>query len=248
MIGPFWRYYGGKHRAAPRYPAPTHRIIVEPFAGAAGYSCRYPSHDVVLIEIDPRIAAIWRWLIGATYEEIVSVPDVPDGGTVDDIDAPKAARDLVGFWCNGGASQPSKTPSKWAREYPGKCGWARYRNRVAIDAQRIKHWRIIEGSYADAPDLEASWFVDPPYQSPAGRHYRHDSIDYDHLGQWCDDRRGQVIACDQAGSTWRQWTHSVPVKSTTHERGFGRISREVFWTNAPPISLFEEEVCHVDHT
>jgi hypothetical protein len=34
-LRPFWRYYGGKWRAAPRYPRPTHDTIIEPFAGAA---------------------------------------------------------------------------------------------------------------------------------------------------------------------------------------------------------------------
>jgi len=42
MLRPFWRYYGGKWRAAPRYPAPRHDLIIEPFAGAAGYAMRYP--------------------------------------------------------------------------------------------------------------------------------------------------------------------------------------------------------------
>lgn len=32
-LKPFWRYYGGKWRAAPSYPAPLHNTIVEPFAG-----------------------------------------------------------------------------------------------------------------------------------------------------------------------------------------------------------------------
>lgn len=238
MVGPFWRYYGGKWRAAPRYPAPRRGVIVEPFAGAAGYACRYPSHDVLLIEIDPRIAAIWRWLIGATYDEIVSVPDVPDGGTVDDIDAPPAARDLVGFWCNNGTVQPCKTPSKWHRNNPKSHGWSAYRERIAAHAQRIKHWQLIEGSYADAPDLDACWFVDPPYQTPAGRHYKHSEIDYEHLGQWCDERRGQVIACDQFGSTWRPWNHIAKIQATPHRTGEGRVSSEVFWTNDEPLRLF----------
>ena len=37
---PFWAYYGGKWRSAPRYPAPVHGRIIEPFAGAAGYAMR----------------------------------------------------------------------------------------------------------------------------------------------------------------------------------------------------------------
>ena len=40
MLKPFWRYYGGKYRAAPAYPPPRLGTIVEPFAGSAGYSLR----------------------------------------------------------------------------------------------------------------------------------------------------------------------------------------------------------------
>lgn len=69
-LKPFWRYYGGKWRAAPRYPKPEFSRIVEPFAGAAGYSMRYPSRQVILVEKHPIIAEIWRWLIAARESEI----------------------------------------------------------------------------------------------------------------------------------------------------------------------------------
>ena len=35
-LKPFFTYYGGKYRAAPKYPEPVHGSIVEPFAGSAG--------------------------------------------------------------------------------------------------------------------------------------------------------------------------------------------------------------------
>ncbi len=60
MIRPFFSYFGAKWRLAPRYPAPAHRTIVEPFAGSAGYACRYPDHRVILVERDPVIAALLR--------------------------------------------------------------------------------------------------------------------------------------------------------------------------------------------
>jgi len=63
MAGPFWHYFGGKWRAAPHYPAPRHRRIIEPFAGSAGYSMRHHEHDVVLVEKNPIIAEMWRYLI-----------------------------------------------------------------------------------------------------------------------------------------------------------------------------------------
>jgi site-specific DNA-adenine methylase len=53
-LKPFFCYYGGKWRAAPHYPAPEHDRIIEPFAGAAGYSMRYPQKRVALYEKDPK--------------------------------------------------------------------------------------------------------------------------------------------------------------------------------------------------
>jgi len=226
-IGPFWRYYGGKWRAAPRYPPPTRGIIIEPFAGAAGYACRHHDLDVLLIDRDPIIAAIWRWLIDATPGDVLAVGDIPDGGTVDDIDAPQAARWLAGFWCNDGVAAPCKRPSKWAAWAGNGSTWGgwgnRARDRIASWVPKIKHWCVLEGSYHDAPDVDASWFIDPPYQTSAGRHYRYSEIDYDDLGAWVLSRYGQVIACDQRGADWLPWNGSIEIKSTRGQ------SREVVY-------------------
>jgi len=56
-------------------------------------------------------------------------------------------------------------------------------------------WR----SYETAPDIEATWFIDPPYQK-MGRHYVHSlSVDqYGSLATWCQSRQGQVIVCEGA--------------------------------------------------
>jgi hypothetical protein len=34
----------------------------------------------------------------------------------------------------------------------------------AAQVGAIKHWTLIEGSYEAAPDEEATWYIDPPYQ------------------------------------------------------------------------------------
>ena len=217
MIGPFWRYYGGKWRAAPRYPAPSYGLIVEPFAGAAGYACRYADRDVLLIDADPVIAGIWRWLIDASPSDVLAIPGVPDGGTVDDIDAPQPARWLVGFWLNEGTATPCKTPSKWSKRGDNVHNWAGWgdkaRNRIASWIPKIKHWRVMCGTYDQAPQVDATWFVDPPYQTPAGRSYRCSDVDFERLGRWVLSRPGQVIACDQDGATWLPWTGSINLKS-----------------------------------
>lgn len=78
---PFLSFYGAKWRDTFNYPAPTHPLIVEPFAGSAGYALRYHWHQVVLCDIDPIIASVWQYLIDASPEEILAIPDVPLDGS-----------------------------------------------------------------------------------------------------------------------------------------------------------------------
>lgn len=100
MLGlrPFICYYGGKWRTAPRYPAPEHDVIVEPFAGGAGYSLRYFERQVVLVEKDPTIATLWRYLINATAEDIMALPILEPGQRCRDTDAPLGGQILMGMW------------------------------------------------------------------------------------------------------------------------------------------------------
>lgn len=211
MIGlrPFWRYYGGKWRATQggAYPQPLHRTIVEPFAGAAGYSLRWFESDVVLVEKYPTVAAIWRWLISADPVQVRAIPEVD---SVDELPewVPQAARWLVGFTMNSAAATPRRTLSAGRRMLRANHrqfeGWTDVmRERVAVQVTMIRHWKIIEGGYASSPDVDATWFIDPPYQH-AGRHYVHGSkaIDYAKLATWCRERRGQPIVCEQPDATW----------------------------------------------
>jgi hypothetical protein len=227
-LRPFWRYYGGKWRSARLYPDPKHDTIIEPFAGAAGYSCHWHWRKIVLVDKSPIIAGIWRYLIAATEREILALPDIPEGGTVDDVDAPQEARWLMGFWCNNGAATPCKTNSAWSKG-SAQNGWGAYpRRRVASQVSAIRHWRVIEGEYSEAPDEAATWLVDPPYSTPAGAYYPHQPANFPALGEWCRARRGQVIVCEQEGADWLPFRRIGDVKSTKGN------SSEVVWTSDPP--------------
>jgi hypothetical protein len=235
-LRPFWRYYGGKFRAAPLYPPPRHETIIEPFAGAAGYACRYPDRSVVLIEKYAVVAEMWRYLIATPSHQIRAIPLVEN---VADLPSslPEAARSLVGFWLNTGAESPRKQLSAGMRRMTATgrkfFGWnSNVRQRVASQVGAIRHWKIIEGDYTLAPSVEATWFVDPPYDNDAGSHYVHGrgGLDYAALGAWCRGRRGQVIACENEGATWLPFRPFARFKAVM-DRSEG--SQEVIWTSDP---------------
>jgi len=232
-LRPFWRYYGGKWRAAPRYPQPVFSTIIEPFAGAAGYSCRYPERNVILVEKYPVIAELWRYLIAVSPIEIHRIPEVR---CVDDLPAwvPVPARSLVGWWLNNASVSPCKNLSagriKLAAMGRNFEGWTdATKNRIASQVERIRHWRVIEGDYTDAPCTAATYFVDPPYNNKAGSYYVHSAINYDALGQWCQALPGQVIACENEGATWLPFMPFAEIKAGPARK----VSAEAIWHKDP---------------
>ena len=228
---PFICFYGGKWRDAPNYPAPVFGRVFEPFAGGAGYSTRHHTRDIVLIEADPEIAGMWRWLIRASEADVLALPDVVPT-TVRDLGLEPGPSALIGFWMNKGTSTPRQSPSRWMRDGTrADSFWGRQvRSRLAAQVGAIKHWTIIQGDFADAADDDATYFVDPPYSGPAGLCYRRRFTRFVELGAWCRERahRGQVIACENEGATWLPFEPHRAVKANESRTG-GKRSREVRW-------------------
>lgn len=237
---PFFSFFGSKWRSAPHYPAPRHAALVEPFAGSAGYATRYPDREVILIEKDETIAALWAYLIAARPEEIRALPLLTNDQTVDDLHCVDEAKFLIGFWINKASTVPKKSPSVWIRKndelykkYSIDQWWGvKIRERVATQVDQIKHWRLVVGSYENAPEIEATWFIDPPYEK-AGKHYRHKSsaLDFDVLGMWCRERRGQVLVCENEGAAWLPFETFKTVKAMEGRQRTGK-SVEVLWTGS----------------
>lgn len=235
-LRPFISYYGGKWRSAKRYPEPVHDTIVEPFAGSAGYSVRYHTKRVILIDAYEPVAAVWEYLIHVKPEEILSLPDVPDGVSVDDMTGlTQEQRWLVGFWINSASASPCKRPSDWVRSTPVEsrkgCYWGpKCRQRIAAQVPHIRHWRVIHGYYADAPDIEATWFVDPPYDNAAGSRYPMQIDDYKELGVWCQTiPRGQVIVCENSGADWLPFVDLFSNRSAPHNGKKHTHRTEAIW-------------------
>ena len=233
FLKPFWRYYGAKWRAAPRYPSPNFDTVIEPFAGAAGYSLRHYKKKVILVEKYHVIAEIWRYLIRTPADEIRSIPTV---NHVDDLPpwTPQGAKWLVGFNMNSATSSPCKQTSSGILKYRSRSpnaigGWtARMRERVASQVDFIRHWKIIEGEYFYAPDIQATWFIDPPYKNHAGSLYVHSELNYNVLGSWCKERKGQPIVCENQGATWLPFRYFATIKASPMANKSG-VSHEVIW-------------------
>ena len=230
MIRPFFSFYGGKWRDTPKcYPPPLFDTIREPFAGSAGYSLRFPDRRVELSDVDPVIVGVWDYLIKASELELRVLPDVPIGGTVDELEVCQEARWLIGFWLNKGASRPRKSPSSWMRSgvRPGSFWGPRVRDTIASQVRHIRHWKVRECSYDDLDDATSTWFIDPPYQR-AGKHYVYGSrgIDYRALGEWCMSRKGQIVVCENDGATWLPFEPIACVKTSRANR-----SNEAIWSN-----------------
>jgi hypothetical protein len=235
---PFLSFYGGKFRMSARLPTPLYPVIVEPFAGSMGYSVRHgPGGTVLGVERDPVIALAWRWLLAASPDDVRALPLLEDDDDLRQMpELDPAAKALIGFWLNKGMTAPCNRPSKWMRNpLPGRLEtyWGDgIRERIARQLPLIADWSIIEGDYTDAPDIEATWLIDPPYQGTPGNRYRfgNKTIDYPALAEWCQTRRGQVIVCEQVGADWLPFEPvSFAVKATAN--GGTSYSAEAIWTN-----------------
>lgn len=230
-------YYGGKARIAGRYPPPAFRTIVEPFAGAAGYSMHHLRKGtvdrVVLVEKDPRVVELWQRLLAMTPEEVLAIPVPPVGSETADFFYMTTATS------NGVAVSRRMTVTKRMPELVDMM-----KRRVAGLLPHVQgRVDLIAGDYRDAPRLdEATYFVDPPYQPhPAkatssrthcaqGLGYARgcdaSCLDFADLGRWVEDLPGHVIAVEQEGADWLPFIRLVRGGYDSQ----GRRKPEVMWT------------------
>jgi hypothetical protein len=155
----------------------------------------------------------------------MALPELPEvGDSVDNYALPQEAKWLIGFWLNRGSAQPKKSRTAYsARTDRAQLNWGpRAKARIATQLDEIAGWSVREGSYETAPDVEATWFVDPPY-GDKGKFYRVGFNDFPALGRWCRERTGTVIACEGPGADWLPFEPLGSFKSS-----LGRATEYVF--------------------
>lgn len=214
-------YLGRKKSLAGLYPDPEEDTIVEPFAGSGAYSLHGNrwTKQVILNDLSEKVVRVWRYLQAASYRDIINLPVLSPGDRLSEIEnLSEEERWLIGFHVNPGADQNTDVVTPFNR-------WPAGQRYIAANLFKVKHWQIRHGSYLSLPDLNATWFVDPPYHR-SGRFYQTNSVDFQELASWCLAREGHLIVCEQDGATWLPFEPlcEIPIcgKATTKEVVFKR--------------------------
>jgi len=214
-------YYGSKSKVVDYYPPPKYNKIIEPFAGSARYSLKYWQNDVLLVDKYHIIVRTWKWLQQCSENDIRKLPILKLGETLDNFDLSADEKIFLGFIVQQGTTGLRKTVSSYAVD-----GIVTQLNNVATQLHKIKHWEIREASYEDLENEEATWFIDPPYQF-GGHEYKcsNKQIDFKKLAEWCKDRNGQAIVCENTKADW------LPFKPMVDMQGAMFKTTEAIWSN-----------------
>lgn len=215
-------FYGRKHRISNKYPKPKYDTIIEPFAGSAAYSMLYSDRNVILNDKDEKVYKTWKYLINVSTDEIMGLPLLVKGQCLNDSEYDYLTDEqkyLIGFYLNPGSAVPKKSPGNY-------CAWNDKNKKILINnIEKVRHWNIFNNDYRDLENIEATWFIDPPYQGNGGQYYRHGNskLDFKELSEWCKKRKGQVIVCENSEATWLDFKPLVDIQGQRHK------TKEVIW-------------------
>jgi hypothetical protein len=238
----FISYKGSKWQLAPRYPKPQRTRIIEPFAGAAGYSCLHYRHQVTLLEAHYRVADIWAYLRKASVKQIMALPDDVQAKVNINESLPhlkQVERDLMGYWFDKGQPEPTYTPSNWMLTHPNDMFWPKVKPRIASQLRYIRHWETHHARYRaihnpEDPLMNCTLFIDPPYQLHGSMYSQSNlMLDYDELREiilqlhWSN----QIIICEGEGANWMPFEFFCTGSRPTHSRDGDGIN-ELVWYRA----------------
>lgn len=228
-----WQYFGTKQRIAKFYPKPLYPTIIEPFAGAAGYSLRHWKHRVILIDKNPWIIQMWRWLQTRQEKDLLGLPiyDLKAGQRLDSLAWPdKTSLTFIESVIFDGAAHATHFVPPSYQEDRRRNRLIRMVKRMSSDLHKIRHWELVLGEYQSLANMEATWFIDPPYQI-GGENYKwgNGKMDYTELAGYCRSRHGQVIVCESHKASW------LPFKVIPNAKMNNRFksTQEALWSNRP---------------
>lgn len=239
-------YYGSKSKLAHLYPEPKVNLVVEPFAGAGCYSWLHrKNRQVWLNDLDARTHSIWSFLTDEDALDMLNyyLPDDDtikpgmkvSGDVLPETDAScyqlTGLREICRAEANQG-TQGGKGVHDQITSMGAKC-WKVKRKLLEVIPE-VVDWHITNLNYTDMQNVYATWFIDPPYNNPAGKRYRQSNINYAELAAYCQSRRGQTIVCENAGATWLPFTPMKHNRVSIRSRYQKADAKEVVWVIENP--------------
>lgn len=222
-----WSYYGAKTNVVHFYPAPVFDKIIEPFAGTAQYALRYFDRDILLVDKYEVIVKIWKWLQQCSPEDILGLPRFKQGQNINEhkYDC-EEQRFLVGFLVGYGFPEPRHIATPRLKNRPNAMNYTI--KRIASQLWKIKHWKIECLDYTEIENQKATWFIDPPYEFGGQAYVKSNKhIIFSKLAEWCKERDGQSIVCENMKATWMDFKPMA-----THHTRTG-TNYEAIWSNYP---------------
>jgi hypothetical protein len=197
ITGPLFKWFGSKWQSSKLLPPPREDIVIEPFAGGAGYSLRHFDKAVLLAECNPNVAKLWQWLISeATETSIREIPlNVLEGTDIRTLGLSDGQALLMKHWQYTNNVGNCWKISPWGN----KSGqWTENtRARVASEFHLISHWRFCSDAFETLESLKdapATWLIDPPYFF--NYQYGNAPIDYVKLAKLIQALAGHAIVCE----------------------------------------------------
>jgi len=217
-----FNYYGSKSKIVDYYPAPKFEKLIEPFAGSARYSLKYWKKQVTILDKDKDVIRVWKWLQTCSKNDILGLPKLVKGLDIRELNISDVERTFLSFLVASG--RPSNIVTKFMEHDNGNR--KRYIN-IAKQLYKIRHWVILNGSYVDLNNKEATWFIDPPYQF-GGEHYKESNkqINFEGLADWCKIRKGQVIVCENTKADWMDFKPMIRIQGACQTN-----TTEAIWSN-----------------
>lgn len=191
--------------------------MIEPFAGSMAYTMHYRPSFAIGVESNRPVVDLWHRLTSMSRDELKSFPAPVFG---------ERTTDLWHLLAAGGASISDRN-YRTVNDFM-VVHFERSR-RLALRHYDYARERVLyaHGDYTSAPDVEATWFIDPPYERIDG--YRH-RPDYNALARWVKGRRGQVIVCEGGDADWLDFTEHAGLRNGLRlTAGVAEPSHEVVW-------------------
>lgn len=215
-------YYGSKSKIVNYYPPPKFNKIIEPFAGSARYSLKYWQNDILLIDKYPIIIEVWNYLKNASEQDILKLPRLKHG---EKFKEHKLLSDIEKKFF-GFISQAGSTGERYSVGTMNGINIDSDLKKIASQLYKIRHWEIKLGSYDEIENIEATWFIDPPYQF-GGHEYKfsNKNINFFKLAEWCKSRYGQIIVCENTKANWMSFLPMIDMQGSIHK------TTEAIWSN-----------------